>query len=184
MNIALHSYRNAAERRVWTPEKVFWRGFPPVGGAKAEPDRRRKLNARSCAHNDFGSAEVCGIACGGVHQRKECHSSGPSVRGAEMQFCWAALLGIGVFCFGGGSGRSRNLQIDSESGAGRQAYRSFESLALAGHLLGGSIEGAAQRPRQAALSGSQIERPRLCRGMVTSQGAPVATLGSQISFAR
>ena len=49
------------------------------------------------AHDDFDSAEVCGVAGDRVYQREERDSSGTSVRGAKAQFRRAALLGRGYF---------------------------------------------------------------------------------------
>ena len=57
-----------------------WRGVPPVGAAEGESDRGRALDGRSRAHDDVDSAEVCGVAGGGVHQGQECDPSGAGVR--------------------------------------------------------------------------------------------------------
>ena len=50
------------------------------------------------------SAEVRGVAGGGVHQGQERDPSGAGVRGAEAQLRRAALLGARVLRLDGGSG--------------------------------------------------------------------------------
>jgi REP-associated tyrosine transposase len=38
-----------------------------------------------------------GIGSGGIHQGQECDSSCASVRGAQAEFCWPALLGARLY---------------------------------------------------------------------------------------
>src|SRR6516164_11104765 len=69
------------------------RGVPQAGGAEGVEDRGRALDAGSRAHVDLDTAEVRGVASGGVHQGQERDPSRPCVRGKEAQLCRAALLG-------------------------------------------------------------------------------------------
>lgn len=65
---------------------------------KGEPSRRSTPDARPRAHVAGDTAEVRGIAGGGVHQGEERDSSGPGVCRAQAQLCRAALLGQRVLC--------------------------------------------------------------------------------------
>lgn len=73
---------------------------------------------------------------------EECNPTHPGVRGAETRFCGEALLGMGVFGFGGGSERGCNPRIYLTSGAGRQASGSVEPVSLTGHLQVAPTGGA------------------------------------------
>ena len=50
-------------------------------------------DAGSRTHVDIDSAEVCGIASGGIYQRQERDPFGPGVRRTQAQLCRARLLG-------------------------------------------------------------------------------------------
>ena len=56
------------------------RGVSQVGGAEEEQDGGRALAAQQCAHDAVDSAEVRGVAGGGLHQGQECDSPCKSVR--------------------------------------------------------------------------------------------------------
>ena len=47
--------------------------FHRLAGQKGEPDRRRASEGRSRPHVDRDSAEVRGVAAGGVPQGEACH---------------------------------------------------------------------------------------------------------------
>ena len=52
---------------------------------------------------DRHTAEISGVAGGRVYQRQKRDPSGAGVRGAEGEFCRAALLGARVFSIHGGT---------------------------------------------------------------------------------
>jgi len=93
------------------------RRVPPSGQAARKRGGRRPLAGGPCPHHVVDPAEIFGRAS----------SHCPGVRGAAAQFRRAALLGPGLFCFDGRSGRRSDPGIYSPSGARRSAHRSDES---------------------------------------------------------
>src|SRR5687768_8633250 len=73
-----------------------------VGDPEGEQNRRGSLDDRPRAHVDLNSAEVLGVASGGLHKREECDPLGAGLRRAATQFCRAALLGTRIFRVYGG----------------------------------------------------------------------------------
>ena len=65
--------------------------------AQGKQDRGGAPDARSRTHDYIDSAEVRGVKCGGVHQRKDPDTSGTGVRGEEEELCGTKLLGPGGF---------------------------------------------------------------------------------------
>lgn len=57
-----------------------WRDIQEAGCEQGKQDRRRAFDAGSCAHADFDTTKVCGIAGSGVHQRQKCDLSGTGIR--------------------------------------------------------------------------------------------------------
>src|SRR6185436_19416537 len=82
---------------VCAAETGFGGGVSEIGIATREPDRRRTFDERSRAYDDLDTAEVFGIASGGIHQGQERNPSCPGIRRTEAEFRWAALLGTGIF---------------------------------------------------------------------------------------
>jgi len=60
--------------------------FRRLAQQKEEPGRGRAFDGGSRAHDAVDSAEVRGIAGGGIHQGEECDPLGAGVRGAQAQF--------------------------------------------------------------------------------------------------
>src|ERR1035437_957764 len=83
--------------QVQEPAPAFGRSVPQAGRAEREPDRRRPSANRPCAHDDFDSTQVCGLASGGVYQGQERNPSGPSIRRTEAELRRAELLGARIF---------------------------------------------------------------------------------------
>lgn len=52
--------------------KQFGRGISKASAAKRKSDIRRALDSGSCTYADLGSAEICSIVGGWIHQRQEC----------------------------------------------------------------------------------------------------------------
>ncbi len=112
--------------------KALDRSISAVGAAEREPDRRRTLGVRSRAYVDCDSAEVCGVASGGVHQRQECDSLGANLWGKEAEFHRATFLGKRILCVDGRSRRGTNTSVYPEPGARRSPTGSAEPVALTG----------------------------------------------------
>src|SRR5580700_6621970 len=96
------SSRSAAEKRctsncdgTWAKCSASRRSRKRIGSKGASAAGRR-------THDDRDSAEVCGVASGGVPQGQERDSLGASVRGEEEELCGSAFLGTRVFRVHGG----------------------------------------------------------------------------------
>ncbi len=48
--------------------RTLGRSIPTIGSAEGEPGGRRSSDAGSCAYAAVDTAEVCGVASGGLHQ--------------------------------------------------------------------------------------------------------------------
>jgi REP-associated tyrosine transposase len=68
-----------------------------VSRAEAEPDRGGAPDGGSCAHDDLDTAEVRGVAGGGIHQGQECNTSGAGLWRAEANFVGQHFWARGYF---------------------------------------------------------------------------------------
>ena len=109
----------SAEAVVWGGETKFRGGVSPIGGAEAEPDRGRAFEAGSRAHVDQHSAEVGGVECGWLSERKECDPHSAALPEAGEELCWAAFLGAWILCGYGGSEGGSDPEVYSGTGRRR-----------------------------------------------------------------
>src|ERR1019366_3793865 len=106
----------------------------------------------------YAVSQVIGLS------RGERDSLGAGVRREEAKLCRAAFLGAGVLGVDGRPERGSNTSIHPEPGARGPAIGPDQPVALTGRRYGGPKQsGPRQRPRLAALSGSQpiIKPPAL-----------------------
>src|SRR5690242_18025710 len=68
---------------VWATARALGRDVPQPGCPEAEPDRGRAPDVRSCAYDDRDSAQVCGVAGGGIYQGQERDSFSADLWGAK-----------------------------------------------------------------------------------------------------
>src|SRR5208337_5123945 len=99
--------------------------------------------------------------------------------GAQAWVHRAALLGAWIFRLDRRSGRKSDPRLYQEPGEGGSANGSIESDGADRLPIDSPINRGRVSVPSAALSGSQLESPRLCRGMVTTLNASFArsTLG-------
>src|ERR1700730_2283208 len=89
---------------VWGTAAALGRGVPQAGRAEGKSNRRRSPAARSRAHDDRDSAEVCGVASDWVYQGEERDPPGAGVWGEEEELRGPAFLGARVLRVHGGAG--------------------------------------------------------------------------------
>jgi hypothetical protein len=73
--------------------------IPRAGPAQGMPDRRRALDARSCAHVDIGSTEVFGLRGDRVSEREELDLDCVERGTQAAEFSGSQILGEGVLRF-------------------------------------------------------------------------------------
>jgi hypothetical protein len=139
---SVHPERSS-QGAVRAPAAAPWRSVPGIGATEGESGRGRAHDNGSRAHDAVDSAEVRGIARGGVCQGQERDPSGTGVRRAESQFRRAVLLGPRILRFDGGSGRGDDSGVHPQSGARRRKVGAAESVALSGRREGGPSKEAA-----------------------------------------
>lgn len=96
-------------------------GVSDIGESKREPDRRGASDAGPCAHDAIDTAEIRGVAGGGIHQGQERDPSGQGICRTQKEFCRPTLLGARVLCFDGGTRRRGDSQLHkAPRGGGRE----------------------------------------------------------------
>src|SRR5215475_1255292 len=150
------------------------RSVPKVGRAEGEQNRGGPSLSRSRAHVDLDPAKICGVAGDRIHQGKERDPLGSCIRREETKLRRPALLGERVLRIHGGAGHRSDTGLHQEARRGGYAPRADELVALTVTFRWPQTTGAASATPIAALSGSQTQSPRLCRGMLTKVAASKA----------
>ena len=119
-------------------EKAPGRGVSHIGAAQGEPHRRGPCEARSCAYANRDTAEICGLASCGVHQRQKRNTSGASVWGESDNLYLAELLGARLLCLHGGAGCADDTGLHPTPRRGGQAPGAARSLEVRSHRCGGA----------------------------------------------
>jgi len=112
----------SAQKDIWVIAARAWRGVPRLGSAERERSVGGAFDGRSRAHAHIDTAEVCGIAGDGIHQRQERDLHRAGSWGKKAQLRGAKLLGARVLGFNGWEKRSCGASLHPRAGKGRPTF--------------------------------------------------------------